>query len=93
MKSAEELARKVMETFFTRWGYISSAAREQESFIASALREYGDAKLEEAAKISDTHGLLWGAHRGTVNSSTVPEEEISKAIRALKHASKEHGGG
>jgi hypothetical protein len=34
-----EAAREIMKTFFTRWGYISSAAREQEELIAAALAE------------------------------------------------------
>ena len=41
--------------------------------------------LDEAANLADSHGKLWGENRGTEHPSTVPQEEIAKAIHGRKN--------
>lgn len=39
--------------------------------------------LLRAEEIARSHGVTWGENRGTLNPSTVPQEEIASAIASL----------
>ena len=66
-----------------------------ESLVNEVQRLEGQVEAYERACVAiietiDSHGKLWGENRGLDNPSTVPQDEILKAVRGIIDVAARH---